>query len=249
MTECCTLLVPLAVLAVVALLGFVGCGLDLQGTGPLPSSPGYAPAVQAEPSLVGYWRLGDTRLRDPPKPLGDAKDEVGAPAGPHTGAYLSFPTQKQTTLAQVQLDAVAHPKPSAWAPGPFSLRQRCAAGGGTYECTTAGSSTTAPSGASTAPDSIAPGGGAKFRFVGAGDVPNPIVVSRVGSAATTSGALVDIKQLYPPSEALWRPTPRLRPSEELWPTSWPTESRTGSRKGSRPPIRSSTWSPASISAS
>ncbi|MFL5821041.1 MAG: hypothetical protein ACJ76S_10225, partial [Solirubrobacteraceae bacterium] len=59
MSELFLLAVPLIILVMVALLAFTGCGLDVVGlAGEVKAN--YQDAPRAEPSLVGYWRLGET---------------------------------------------------------------------------------------------------------------------------------------------------------------------------------------------
>jgi hypothetical protein len=79
-------LVPLAVLPVVMLLGFVGCQLDSEGQAP-PPGPGtptpdpYHTVIEATPGLVAYWPLGDQTGTT-------AHDAVGPPPnGSHFGTY------------------------------------------------------------------------------------------------------------------------------------------------------------------
>jgi hypothetical protein len=94
------LIAPLAVLVVVLLFAFVGCSSF--GSADLPAASGdkYPPAVQAEPSLVAYWRLqepaGTIVAPIPPGTTvpGIAKDEQGA----HPGKYFHFkqPTNQDT---------------------------------------------------------------------------------------------------------------------------------------------------------
>ena len=66
--------VPIAVLAIVLLLGFLGCGLDETGTG----SP-YPVEAIAPPSTVSYWPLDDGG----PTTATDTK-------GGHNGTYLTW---------------------------------------------------------------------------------------------------------------------------------------------------------------
>jgi Concanavalin A-like lectin/glucanases superfamily len=84
------LFIPLAVLALVAVLGFVGCTKDFDS---LVVSPPAAPMPYADEVLasgpIAYWRLSD-----PPGNL--AKDEIGSPpSGDHPGEY-----QGNVTLGQ-----------------------------------------------------------------------------------------------------------------------------------------------------
>ena len=63
MTVWAVILVPLAVLPIVLLFRFIGCGFDGVATGdfpPLPErTPEYAKTVRAETSVIAYWRLVD----------------------------------------------------------------------------------------------------------------------------------------------------------------------------------------------
>jgi hypothetical protein len=75
------LIIPLAVLALVAVLGFVGCTRELAG---FRVEGGEGPGQHP----IAYWRLSDSDPLDPQEtPL--AKDEVGASLlGDHPGTYL-----------------------------------------------------------------------------------------------------------------------------------------------------------------
>lgn len=57
---------------------------------------------------------------------------------------------------------------SAWSAGSFTLGRRCSSGGNAYQCTTAGSSTTAPTGTG----SVIPSGTAVFKWLSAIDYTN-----------------------------------------------------------------------------
>jgi hypothetical protein len=88
------LLAPLAVLALVAVFGFVGCTKDFDsltvgrdGEDGAPAPLPYADEVKSS-NPIAYWRLSDP-------PGGDvAKDEIGAPpSGDHPGAYQGAVTE------------------------------------------------------------------------------------------------------------------------------------------------------------
>jgi hypothetical protein len=87
---------PLLAFVVVVLLGFAGCWLPTQGTGPeieLPTPSPYVDKVKNS-NPVAYWRLSD------PNGSQDAKDENGPPPlGDHPGTYLS-PTPGDVVLGQ-----------------------------------------------------------------------------------------------------------------------------------------------------
>jgi hypothetical protein len=76
------LLIPLAVLTLVAVLGFVGCTRDFD---PFVVSPPAAPMPYADAVLasgpIAYWRLSD------PDGSTEAKDEIGALPVGHPGTY------------------------------------------------------------------------------------------------------------------------------------------------------------------
>ena len=100
------LLVPVLLLAIVALLGFVGCGLDSQGTAsPITSDP-YTTVVAATPDLVAWWPLKDAALPTA------AADAVGpGPDGSYPGTYGT------------RADPVGKPGLSAKSPGTLNLGQ------------------------------------------------------------------------------------------------------------------------------
>jgi hypothetical protein len=77
---------PLAVLAVLMLFRFVGCGLGTEGLGDFSAGPDYVSTVEDIPGLVHYWRLADFG-----GPI--FNDEVPAriPDGPIPGNYLTAP--------------------------------------------------------------------------------------------------------------------------------------------------------------
>jgi hypothetical protein len=82
------LLAPLAVLALVAVFGFVGCTKDFDsltvgrdGEDGAPAPLPYADEIKSS-NPIAYWRLSDPPGSDV------AKDEIGAPpSGDHPGAY------------------------------------------------------------------------------------------------------------------------------------------------------------------
>ena len=87
MPEVTLLLIPLAVLALVAVFGFVGC---TKGYDPLVVEeesrrrrrPPYAEEV-LDSGPIAYWRLSD------PDGSTEAKDEIGAPAPVRSSGHLS----------------------------------------------------------------------------------------------------------------------------------------------------------------
>ena len=86
----------------------------------------------------------------------------------------------------IELDPLAHTAPSAWRNRSYSLYDRVTANGNTYECTTPGTSTAAPSGTNPEPDTINPGGTAKWRHVGPGAVAAPAFVALKGDVMAWS---------------------------------------------------------------
>jgi Concanavalin A-like lectin/glucanases superfamily len=81
---------PLIILAVVLVLGFVGCNLPTRGTG--PPLPPYENVIKDEPGLLAWWRLdeegGDTAF--------DARAE-------HFGTYTSSPFSNPPAVGEYQL--------------------------------------------------------------------------------------------------------------------------------------------------
>ncbi|MDX6483013.1 MAG: hypothetical protein QOE95_784 [Gaiellaceae bacterium] len=81
--------VPLAVLPLVMLLGFVGCGLNSDGlaqpeTPETPRPDPYHTVIENTPELVAYWPLGDADGTI-------AHDAVGPPPdGSHQGKYQTW---------------------------------------------------------------------------------------------------------------------------------------------------------------
>ena len=87
MTTSALVLIPSALLLIVLLLGFTGCGEIIgiepwrpRGPSPRPPSPPYSDDVLGEQGLVAYWPLGE--------PIG-ATTAVDATGGGHDGAYES----------------------------------------------------------------------------------------------------------------------------------------------------------------
>jgi Concanavalin A-like lectin/glucanases superfamily len=115
------LLAPLLVLAMVALLGFVGCTEDFdklgeggpppdggdgppgEGPGPTPPTP-YQDVVLAD-GPIAYWRLGDSDKSQP------AKDEIGPAPGDHPGVFNS--SNGDLLLQQAGLNSSDPGAPSA----------------------------------------------------------------------------------------------------------------------------------------
>jgi hypothetical protein len=72
----------LAILVVVLLLGFVGCGATL---GDVPDIQGdYGTAIESTPGLVAYWRLGEPAATPVPSTGGAAQSEVGGVHGDYS---------------------------------------------------------------------------------------------------------------------------------------------------------------------
>jgi hypothetical protein len=65
------LLAPLAVLVILPLFAFVGCGAELGAIG-----PDYPTTIEDTPGLVAYWRLGEPFATPVPSSGGAAKSEV-----------------------------------------------------------------------------------------------------------------------------------------------------------------------------
>jgi hypothetical protein len=89
------LLAPLAVLALVAVFGFVGCTKDFDsltvgrdGEDGAPAPGAYLDAVMSS-DPIAYWRLSDPTGSDV------AKDEIGDPPVGHPGAYQGGVTHGQ----------------------------------------------------------------------------------------------------------------------------------------------------------
>jgi hypothetical protein len=135
------LLAPPAVLAVLLLFHFVGCGFDPEGLGP-PATIGPYESVVMGDNPVAYWRLQET---DPTLP---AKNEVmGSPPGTYIPAIIAkspqspgsgplinisdtlklgqsglLQTDPSATAMQVQGGSVTAPFPAAFNPsGPFTI--------------------------------------------------------------------------------------------------------------------------------
>jgi hypothetical protein len=92
------LIAPLFVLVLVAVLGFTGCTLDEQGTGPIvaPDLDPYGGAV-AQNQPTAYWRLSD------PPGSAQATDEIPPPDGDHPGTYHGNVALDQTP-GLIQID-------------------------------------------------------------------------------------------------------------------------------------------------
>jgi hypothetical protein len=81
--------VPLSILPLVMLFGFVGCGLHSEGTAPpetpeTPTPDPYHTVIEKTPELVAYWPLGESEGTT-------AHDAVGpAPDGSHPGKYKNW---------------------------------------------------------------------------------------------------------------------------------------------------------------
>ncbi len=82
------LLVPLVVLIVISLFGFVGCASFTSSNIGASTGVDYPSTIKAEASLVAYWRLGEPAATAvaPPKPGGIAAEELGK----HPGNYSRF---------------------------------------------------------------------------------------------------------------------------------------------------------------
>src|SRR5215211_3203473 len=91
--ETTLLLAPVLVVAVVVLLGFVGCynGLDEGDQTDTTDFPEKLPYVKhvLDDGPVAYWRLVDTLLDTEPA---QANDEIVVPPGPHHGSLNSLGT-------------------------------------------------------------------------------------------------------------------------------------------------------------
>jgi len=74
--------VPIVLLAIVGVFAFVGCGLDVEGTGAVP----YPDEIGLSIRLVAYWRLGDAVGSVLAKDSKDGHDGRYAPDGVLLGA-------------------------------------------------------------------------------------------------------------------------------------------------------------------
>jgi hypothetical protein len=97
------LAVPLTVLPIVMLLGFVGCGLHSEGqavpeTPETPAPDPYHTVIENTSELVAYWPLGDSSGTT--DPIGTtAHDAVGpGPDGAHPGKYKSWTADADPAL-------------------------------------------------------------------------------------------------------------------------------------------------------
>lgn len=86
--------IPLLVAALVLALGFVGCGLDVEGTG---APDLYQTSIFSNPHLVSYWRLDESAGATA------AADDKGANAGTYVGGV----TLSQPGLPQNGSDTAA----------------------------------------------------------------------------------------------------------------------------------------------
>jgi len=89
MTEPLLIAIPFTLLALVSLLGFVGCAglLDIEDWRPQPSPEPFTDytntTILPHPALVAYWRLNETAVTDP------AVDSKGG----HDGNYVDSTTE------------------------------------------------------------------------------------------------------------------------------------------------------------
>jgi Concanavalin A-like lectin/glucanases superfamily len=99
--------IPMFVLVVVLLLGFVGCELPTQGTGPTPIP--YQDLIVGTLGLIRYWPLADSPVPDPPGTNYVAfiePTQMGAQVGWHTddprpsSSNPSGPSGFETTSAE-----------------------------------------------------------------------------------------------------------------------------------------------------
>ena len=141
------LLVPVAVLVILPLFGFIGCNFH---PGALPDPGAYAPTIENTPGLVAYWRLGEASTTLVPSSGGAAVDQQGgfdgdygvlAPAAgddqrhsPSTAGTISLgvtpgllidtdqaPNQSQETCIQVDGGYVQIPGKDALNPPVFTF--------------------------------------------------------------------------------------------------------------------------------
>jgi hypothetical protein len=100
--ELTLLLIPLAVLALVAIFGFVGCTKDYDALVVEPEAPKpYAEEV-LDSVPIAYWRLSD------PDGSTEAKDEIGAAPVGHPGVYHG-----DVQLGQLASLNLSHPAATA----------------------------------------------------------------------------------------------------------------------------------------
>jgi hypothetical protein len=115
MSASLVVLIPLALLAIVVVLGFVGCGLDTSGTGNPPFTTYTDNTVLANAAVVAYWPLSETTDTDP------AVDRKGG----HNGNYVDETTAP--SLYPWPASIIPNPPnpdiPSAAAPGTVALGQ------------------------------------------------------------------------------------------------------------------------------
>jgi hypothetical protein len=115
MSASLVVLIPLALLAIVLVLGFVGCGLDESGTGNPPFTKYTDNTVLANAAVVAYWPLSETADTDP------AVDRKGG----NNGKYVDATTAP--SLYPWPAYPIANPPgpdiQSAAAPGTLALGQ------------------------------------------------------------------------------------------------------------------------------
>jgi hypothetical protein len=96
------LLAPLAVLVILPLFAFVGCGFS-----PLQESDSdYPTTIKNTPGLVAYWRLGEPSSTPVPSSGGAAKSEVGGFDGDYfklTPAAADVPHHSPSTTGTISL--------------------------------------------------------------------------------------------------------------------------------------------------
>jgi hypothetical protein len=110
------LLAPLALLVVLPLFGFVGCGSfgaadgeiggPNSGEGPPGSNRDYPTTIKNTPGLVAYWRLGEPSSTPVPSSGGAAKSEVGGFDGDYfklTPAAADVPHHSPSTAGTISL--------------------------------------------------------------------------------------------------------------------------------------------------
>jgi hypothetical protein len=116
MTDWLLVLTLLSVAAVLACFRFIGCAqiLGIEPWTPRPTPADYGKTITAEPSLVAWWRLGETTASPG---VTAAKDEQGA----HDGTYRSEVLMAGTQSA-VAAGFSCRVRPGSW-PAPRPRRR------------------------------------------------------------------------------------------------------------------------------